>query len=462
MTRYSDPRVKPLPWAQIDRRHPLAQDLHRAWLFNDGVASNRQDFWDVVYNDMANYTRSNADTYWQAGLYGPKFKIGADGGSATLTAGPSGLGGDSVTIVGRMTPTGANPFLEAPATGTSHLYCCRTNTNDISPTLAITSSAVRFAYDTSGNLVGANNTYTFNAGTEYTIGGTYLRDTNVATYRGTWDTWVNGVRQGSSNNWSVAGSASSDFTNTTARVFHPHLLSGPYTSDKIADWLFLWKRALSADEMRWLNEEPFCMFLPSVVPRFFGFGGSGSTLAMRGASSSLAFDTARLGGVAALRTADRTAAFSGGRVTGTAALRARSDSAAADTGRASLVAAMRAASFTLAFDAGRVTGLAALRARSEGVAADKGAVRGLAGMRGLAQSVEFAAAGMIGAKQMRGLSVAVAMDRGELVSVTIIGGQLLGDITLLASLSGELTLGASLDGAASLMSTLYGTARIDG
>jgi hypothetical protein len=240
---------KPLRGRQIDRTHPLSAGLRWAFPFNDRVT---QTFRDSARGDLMTYTRLNPDTHWEAG----RFKMGADGGGATLVpVQTTGLGATSVSIGAKWALTGSNPGIE-PGLSTNHAFFGRYNGgSDIGVHLGYdaTSGTVRYYVNSNGLALGASVSY-------------------IATYGGTWTVYVfdkNGVVSGT-NNYNLAGSFGGTFTDTFGQVFQ----GNGSTSDKYAYWFFLWKRALKRAEVYSFAYRPFQMYRG---PRFAAAGGGATT-----------------------------------------------------------------------------------------------------------------------------------------------------------------------------------------
>ncbi len=276
MKRFTSP-IKPVAGATIDWGNSITQDLIRAWFFNDGGS---QTFVDSVMQDSATYARVNADTGYGMGDEGEVFKMGADGGNPGCpTVLTSGLGADSVSVACRFKVGSPNGFIARPPglpSGTGDvLWGCRTSLTDVSPTLSYATTGFRFGADSAGIYSGAISTTTPDTNNFVTIVGTYARNVTGSDYQGTWTVYVNGIADGT-NNDDVAGGFSGTFTDTLAvvGVASPTIGIGVGQSDKFMDWLYVWKRCLTPDEVMQLQINPFGF----ITPRRRIFKGSGSVV----------------------------------------------------------------------------------------------------------------------------------------------------------------------------------------
>ncbi len=267
------PRTKPSVGVPISRTHPLAYRMCRAWVFNDrrGRDSAGWVFRDVIEGDVATYARNAGDTLYADGPSGSAFSLGADGGGNSpactqpLSRFGSGMTAGSFTIIGRYKKTGANPNFEslpgALVGGCSNLFLTRRLGADTAGIiLSLGATTALFGADGNGMLLGAKYDTTINNDQWYTVGATFARDASVGTYGGTWTLFLDGLPV-AVNNYNLAGSFGGTFTDNIPFIFgdkDPD--AGQSTSDKIADYLYIWNRALSPSEVRAVTLDPFCMF----------------------------------------------------------------------------------------------------------------------------------------------------------------------------------------------------------
>lgn len=264
---------KPPVGSTINRGHPLASGLHRVWLFNLG--SSLTDV-DLVTNDIATHSRVSADTRYSNGQRGLSFQSGATGGSvpgdgflATRTLGFT-ISDVSVACGFRIHTTNGGlekTFGQGPG-GT--LFTCREAITDISPTLAyFESTGLKgiFSADSTGLAEGAKTTTTLVAGQEYDLVGTYQRDTSIATFNGTWKTYLNGTRDGTDNNFGIAGIFSGTFTDSAVRLCNS--VQWLDSAHMFVRYIYVWRRVLEAQEVADLYADPFAFINPPGVRRPF-------------------------------------------------------------------------------------------------------------------------------------------------------------------------------------------------
>lgn len=255
-------RTKPRsPGTPVRWSHPLAKGLVRAWNFNGrrGRDSGGWTFRDSVAGDTGTYVRNDADTVWSNGPAGPAFKAGASGGGEPFTTATSlskwGITASSFTIIGRLKKTGSNPNLEQHiGTAGSAILSTRVLEADTAGlTLFAGTSVVRFAADGNGLALGAEVSATVSSDVWYTLGGTYQRDTSVGTYGGYWRAYLDG-QPGAANSYSLAGSYGGTLTDNTASFGRR---DNERVSDKFLDYVYVWNRDLSPQEVAWVTDRPF-------------------------------------------------------------------------------------------------------------------------------------------------------------------------------------------------------------
>lgn len=183
----------------------------------------------------------------------------------TLSRWGPGLTAKSLSVVGRYQKFGSNPNLEGTPGASGSALLGNTNaSNDALPVLYTTAAAVAFVADAPGVGVGAKYDTTISSGVWYTVGGTYRRDTSIATYGGTWTVYLDGILRGS-NNYVIGGTFGGTFGDVSPQIFSHNTNA----ADKRCDYLYVWSRAITPQEVAWVTDQPFDMFVPR---RAWSFG----------------------------------------------------------------------------------------------------------------------------------------------------------------------------------------------
>lgn len=189
--------------------------------------------------------------------------------SDSATVAGAALGANSVTVAAWVK---INGFTEGTFTASDDntgivVFNTREVGADDSPTLmtstvsggAGTQQAALFTADSDGMAVGCKGATTLSTGTWYFLAGVYARDTGIATFAGTWDVYLNGVKDNTtSNNFNLASSHDGSFEGATWRLANNSQWGG--TSNIIVSHLQVFTRALSVAE---INE---IMYKPGSVP----------------------------------------------------------------------------------------------------------------------------------------------------------------------------------------------------
>ena len=228
--------VKPLPGAQLDRTHPLAQGLVGCWLMNEGGG-------DRVYDYSGN---DNHGTF----VGGPTWAVGADGAAVHISANgqriqtASSAVSRSLSVVMRVRYDGG---LLKGLYGIGAL-------SDAWGTLDIRVHNPSYII-----AVGVSGTTVLAAG-YYTIAFVGLAGQVARVY-------INGM---------LDGEAAFGGFSTTAYPRHIGAYYGPnYEWNGLIGASAEYDRALTADEVAWLHAEPYCMFArPDRWLRVFDFGAT--------------------------------------------------------------------------------------------------------------------------------------------------------------------------------------------
>lgn len=286
---FSGPVAKPPVGARIDWGHPLARDLIHAVWFNTGASRIARD---EVNGDQFLTTRNNADTRYQNGQMGMEFLNNATGGTTGIftSNGNVLLGSTSVSVGAVFSIDATNGSLEPylSANGGTLFSSHISAVSDTSPTLMYSnqSGAIKgmFFADGPSIAVGARTSTTLTTGRYYTLVGTFNAD-GTATFGGTWQTYLDGVADGTANSVNIAGSFSLPFGNAK------YALGGAPTATSTSAihlvTVQVWRRCLNADEVARWTADPYAYARPA--PRR-SFNSSGA------ASAFKAFFANQLGG----------------------------------------------------------------------------------------------------------------------------------------------------------------------
>jgi len=178
-----------------------------------------------------------------------------DGVSDVLDNTPTmDLGSGDLTIMAwvRILAFNATTFAAAPNTNGGVVFTTRFIGTNRSPTLCYTlvsgTRRLIFCHDTDAVAVGASGATALSLSTVYHFTGTFL-STNVGTFRGSWNCYLNGVQDNAAaNNFSLAGAAILPHTGTNWDIAHGNLWPDSESNNEIWD-LRVYQRLLSANEI---------------------------------------------------------------------------------------------------------------------------------------------------------------------------------------------------------------------
>lgn len=243
--------VKPLPGAQLDRTHPLAQGLVGCWLMNEGGGLS---VYDYSGND-AHGALTNGPT-WEAGPDGGALRF--DGSDDYVSAAPvlSGLESATITVRVNQPPRGIGSD-DGVWVGTNVAYNAAflSGRNFTGWQVWIN----KLKYQITENFDSTWHTYT-----TVFVGGALLEMYRDGLIRRSYDTSIP---------TSINNHATLQFGRTATSLYSGATISHVHIHN----------RALSADEIAWLHAEPYCMFArPDRWRRVFDFGESGGIIRPRG------------------------------------------------------------------------------------------------------------------------------------------------------------------------------------
>lgn len=273
---FSGPVAKPPVGARIDWGHPLARDLIHAVWFNTGASRIARD---EVTHDQFLTSRNNADTRYQNGQMGMEFLNNASGGVTGLFTSNQTvlLGASSVSVGAIFAINATNGSLEPYLGGQGGtLFSCRINLGDTSPTLLYNNQpgAIKgmFIADANGVAVGARTSTTLTTSRYYSLVGTFNAD-GTATYGGVWQTYLDGIADGTTNSVNIAGSYGGTFTNGKYAIGGSPRATSTSAINLVT--VQVWRRCLNADEVARWTADPYAYARPA-PRRLFNSSGAAS------------------------------------------------------------------------------------------------------------------------------------------------------------------------------------------
>ena len=240
--------VKPLPGAQLDRSHPLAQGLAGCWLMNEGSGLS---VYDYSGNDVHATLTNMPDTSWQASEDGSAVMFG--GSDDKLSCGTFDPSAGEITLVAHAYITDANQCLIAKRdTWTAGGMRWQWMYSRIIP--------IGWQFKVSGT----GNTRVI----PWTLAVGWHTFTMINDPAGSYSMYVDGALVGETTGLAYD-------TKTTAELkIGASGDAAEYWRDRISH-AGIYNRVLTADEVAWRAAEPYCMFArPDRWLRVFDFGAA--------------------------------------------------------------------------------------------------------------------------------------------------------------------------------------------
>ncbi len=267
------PLLKPIRALQIDWSHPLARGLTGCWLMNEATGEIVTDCGPRRSNGIIHY--STVAPVWKPGKYGSSLEFGTE---RCINCGTGKFGWDLTNEV-------------------SVVALVNQNTSQAN-TLFARSGFVR-PCRLSAYISGKFKWWVYTDGTNCTINSTSTHATDGSEYvhvAGIWRfgdgrLYVNGVQEASES----SSSGNLSFVNDS----QPVGIGGTYEAGNYyycwngkIEYVFIYNRALSAEEVRWLYREPFAMFTRPISPASIHI--SAATISLAGSASETSAGSAAM------------------------------------------------------------------------------------------------------------------------------------------------------------------------
>lgn len=259
--RLRDPRVVPTEDVEIDWSHPLAAGL--VHLIVPGGARFLEDLSDTLA-PMALLGGS----IWPSNL-GPQIHVVSGSHGADVFV------GTALPITTQGTFYTRGEFVAASYAGTQ-LYGVQDSTGYNYSFGWGTNTTQGSAYVNIGGTSYGGSAVSFSPNTPFSYGGTFASGGSLTQY-------VSGQAAGSA----AIGAGNLSLGANTYIVLNTVLYNSAVYIEATQALCALWRRALSADEMAWLDAEPFAMLRPKMRRRYYVVPSSGTTLTP--AAGTLAF-----------------------------------------------------------------------------------------------------------------------------------------------------------------------------
>ena len=258
------PLLKPFRALQINCSHPLARGLTGCWLLNEATGEIVADCGPHRNNGTFHY--NSVAPVWKPGKYGSALEFGTD---RCIDCGTGKFGWNLTNEVSVVALVNQNA---------SQVNTVFARSGYVRPCRLSAYSSGRFKW------------WVYTDGTDCIINSTSTHATNGSEcvhVAGIWRAgdgrlYVNGVQEADES----ASSGSLSFVNNSQSVG----IGGTYENgDYLNCWngkieyVFIYNRALSADEIRWLYREPFAMFARPISPASIHI--SAATISLAGSVS---------------------------------------------------------------------------------------------------------------------------------------------------------------------------------
>jgi hypothetical protein len=267
------PLLKPIRTLQINLSHPLTRGLTGCWLLNEATGEMVADCGPRRNNGSFHY--STAAPAWKPGKYGSCIEFGTE---RCIDCGTGKFGWDITNEVS---------VIASVNQGANQLNSIFGRSAFVRPCKLTGYSGGRFKW------------LVYTDGTECIINSTSTHATNgteCVHVAGIWRAgngrlYVNGVQEASES----ASSGSLNLVNDSQRVG----IGGTYESGNYyycwngrIDYVFVYNRVLSADEIKWLYREPFAMLARPISPASIHI--SAATISLAGSVSETSAGSAAL------------------------------------------------------------------------------------------------------------------------------------------------------------------------
>ena len=267
------PLLKPFRALQIDWSHPLARGLTGCWLMNEATGEIVGDCGSRRNNGTFHY--SSAASVWKPGKYGSALEFGTE---RCIDCGTDKFGCDLTNEISVVALVNQN------ASQVNTLFA---RSGYVRPCRLSAYSSGRFKW------------WVYTDGTDCTINSTSTHATDgseCVQVAGIWRPgdgrlYVNGIQEADES----SSSGSLSFVNDS----QPVGIGGTYEAGNYyycwngkIEYVFVYNRALSAKQVRWLYREPFAMFARPISPASIHI--SAATISLAGSVSETSAGSAAL------------------------------------------------------------------------------------------------------------------------------------------------------------------------
>jgi hypothetical protein len=267
------PLLKPTRALQIDFSHPLARGLTGCWLMNEATGEIVADCGSRCNNGSFHY--STTTPVWKPGKFGSALEFGSE---RCIYCGTGKFGWDSTNEISIIA------FVNQSASQTNTLFA---RSGFVRPCKLSALTSGRFKW------------WVYTDGTNCIINSTSSHATDGSEYvhvAGTWRAgdgklYVNGLQEASES----SSSGSLSFYNDSQSVGIGGTYEGSnyyYCLNGKIEYVFIYNRALSAEEIRWLYRLPFAMFARPISPALIPV--TSATVSLAGSVSATSAGSAAL------------------------------------------------------------------------------------------------------------------------------------------------------------------------
>jgi hypothetical protein len=267
------PLLKPTRALQINWSHPLARGLTGCWLINEATGEIVADCGPRRSNGSFHYSASAPA--WKPGKHGSALEFGTE---RCVDCGTDKFGWELTNEVSVVASVNQN------ANQTNTVFA---RSNFVRPCKLSAYTSGRFKW-----WVYTDGTYcTINSTSSHATDGSECVHVAGVWRAGNGRLYVNGAQEASES----ASSGSLSFINDS----QPVGIGGTYQAGNYyycwngrIDYVFIYNRVLSAEEIRWLYREPFAMFARPISPALIHI--SAATISLAGSASETSTGSAAL------------------------------------------------------------------------------------------------------------------------------------------------------------------------
>jgi hypothetical protein len=269
------PLLKPIRTIQINFNHPLARGLTGCWLMNEATGEIVTDCGPRRNNGIFHYSTSSPS--WKSGRHGSCLEFGSE---RYIDCGTGKFGWDLTNEVSVVALVNQN------ASQANTLFA---RSGFVRPCRLSAYSSGRFKW------------WVYTDGTDCSINSTSTHATDGSEYMHVAGTWRPGDGRLYVNGVQEAGESSSSGSLSFYNDSQPVGIGGTYEAGNYhycwngkIEYVFIYNRVLSAEEIRWLNREPFTMFARPISPALIAVTTATVSLAGSVSATSAGFATLTL------------------------------------------------------------------------------------------------------------------------------------------------------------------------